>query len=224
MNKDYDLMNNNKVKVVGNITKAPSFSHEMYGENFYEFEIEVPRLSLSSDYIPVTISARLMNEADISVGKLIAVSGQFRSYNKLIDGKSRLMLTIFVREILHDETQYTNSIEITGYVCKEPIFRVTPFKREITDILIAVNRSYNKSDYLPCIAWGRNARFIKDLNVGDKVNLCGRIQSRAYTKKTDDNVENKVAYEVSLSRITHVINDASIVVDYCKDEKITKII
>lgn len=223
MNKDFDLMNNNKVTVVGNVTKMPIFSHEMYGENFYEFEVEVPRLSLSSDFIPVTISSRLLSIADINIGKKIALSGQFRSYNKLIDGKSRLMLTIFVREILHEEMEYTNSIEITGYVCKEPIFRITPFKREITDILIAVNRSYNKSDYLPCIAWGRNARFIKDLRVGDKVNLSGRIQSRAYTKKTDDSVENKVAYEVSLSRIVHVFCNEGMN-EYCNNEKITKII
>ena len=223
MNKDFDLMNNNKVTVVGNVTKMPIFSHEMYGENFYEFEVEVPRLSLSSDFIPVTISSRLLSIADINIGKKIALSGQFRSYNKLIDGKSRLMLTIFVREILHEEMEYTNNIEITGYVCKEPIFRVTPFKREITDILIAVNRSYNKSDYLPCIAWGRNARFIKDLRVGDKVNLSGRIQSRAYTKKTDDSVENKVAYEVSLSRIVHVACNEGME-EYCNNEKITKII
>ncbi len=223
MNKDFDLMNNNKVTVVGNVTKMPIFSHEMYGENFYEFEVEVPRLSLSSDFIPVTISSRLLSIADINIGKKIALSGQFRSYNKLIDGKSRLMLTIFVREILHEEMEYTNSIEITGYVCKEPIFRITPFKREITDILIAVNRSYNKSDYLPCIAWGRNARFIKDLRVGDKVNLSGRIQSRAYTKKTDDSVENKVAYEVSLSRIVHVSCNEGMD-EYCNNEKITKII
>lgn len=223
MNKDFDLMNNNKVTVVGNVTKMPIFSHEMYGENFYEFEVEVPRLSLSSDFIPVTISSRLLSIADINIGKKIALSGQFRSYNKIIDGKSRLMLTIFVREILHEEMEYTNSIEITGYVCKEPIFRITPFKREITDILIAVNRSYNKSDYLPCIAWGRNARFIKDLRVGDKVNLNGRIQSRAYTKKTDDSVENKVAYEVSLSRIVHVFCNEGMN-EYCNNEKITKII
>ena len=223
MNKDFDLMTNNKVTVVGNVTKMPIFSHEMYGENFYEFEVEVPRLSLSSDFIPVTISSRLLSIADINIGKKIALSGQFRSYNKLIDGKSRLMLTIFVREILHEEMEYTNSIEITGYVCKEPIFRITPFKREITDILIAVNRSYNKSDYLPCIAWGRNARFIKDLRVGDKVNLSGRIQSRAYTKKTDDSVENKVAYEVSLSRIVHVSCNEGMD-EYCNNEKITKII
>ena len=140
----------------------------------------------------------------IQVGNVISIKGQFRSYNKSDDTKSHLMLTVFVREVTTEQKDMpTNIIEINGFICKSPIYRTTPFKREICDVLIAVNRAYNKSDYLPCIAWGRNARFIKDAAVGDKVNLVGRIQSRVYQKKLEDgNVEDRVAYEVSVGRIT----------------------
>ena len=221
---NYEQLNNNIVTLSGEILDDPKYSHEIYNEGFYEFNLKVMRLSDAFDIIPVTVSERLLEEYNLKKGKMMSGKGQFRSFNKMEDDKSRLMLTMFIREIEdYNPNINPNQIDIVGYVCKEPIFRITPFKREITDILIAVNRSYNKSDYLPCIAWGRNARFIKDLRVGDKVNLSGRIQSRAYTKKTDDSVENKVAYEVSLSRIVHVACNEGMD-EYCNNEKITKII
>ena len=194
---------NNIVTLQGTVTDEPVFSHELYGESFYEFHLKVSRLSETHDIIPITISNRLMQEQDVTVGNELNIMGQFRSYNKLVDGKSKLMLTVFVLEFVSPEDIFSpNEIEITGYICKEPIYRVTPFKREICDLLIAVNRSYNKSDYLPCIAWGRNARYIRSFNIGDKVTVIGRIQSREYTKKLDnDQVVTKVAYEVSLSKI-----------------------
>ncbi len=199
---DYNLLKNNKVTIAGEIISEPTFSHETYGEKFYEFNLKVSRLSDIFDVIPVTISERLIMGEQIGIGSQISGSGQFRSYNKLEDGKSKLMLTVFIRELLpYSETDNPNSIEIIGYVCKQPIFRTTPFKREIADVLLAVNRSYNKSDYLPCIAWGRNARFVKNFSVGDKVAVSGRIQSREYQKKIGDEVVTKVAYEVSLSRV-----------------------
>ena len=194
-------MKNNKVFIAGEIVSEPKFSHQVYNEKFYEFDLKVCRLSDSYDIIPVTISEKLISD-DIKVGKKLCINGQFRSYNKLEDNKSKLMLTVFIREILpYTESENPNSIEITGYVCKEPVFRTTPFKREISDVLLAVNRSYNKSDYLPCIAWGRNARYVKNFEVGDKVVVSGRIQSRDYQKKVNDELITKTAYEVSLSKV-----------------------
>lgn len=199
---DYNLLNNNRVNIAGEVVSDLQFSHESYGEKFYELSLKVARLSDIFDIIPVTISERLMIDNKISIGSKISGSGQFRSYNKLEDGKSKLMLTVFLRELLpYAESDNPNVIDIVGYVCKEPVFRTTPFKREIADVLIAVNRSYNKSDYLPCIAWGRNARFVNNLSVGDKVSVSGRIQSREYQKKIGDEVVTKTAYEVSLNRV-----------------------
>ena len=200
---NYEQMNNNKVYVYGEIVSNAEFSHEVYGEGFYNMTIKIERLSSQCDFIPITISERLLREEGLKVGDMVALKGQFRSYNKQIDGKSKLALTIFVREIVPKIENYpTNVIELSGYICKEPIYRTTPFNREICDVLIAVNRAYNKSDYIPCIAWGRNARFVKSINVGEKVVLQGRIQSREYQKKINDyTVENKVAYEISISKI-----------------------
>jgi single-stranded DNA-binding protein len=200
---NFEQMNNNKVTLLGKVVNKPVLSHEIFGEKFYECDLEVQRLSNYSDIIPITISERLINE-NFKEGNLIAVKGQFRSYNKQENEKSKLMLTVFVRELLpYTDKINSNVVELTGYICKEPVFRTTPFKREICDVLIAVNRSYNKSDYLPCIAWGRNAKFINECKVGDKVNLTGRIQSRVYQKKINDSdVVNKVAYEISLNKIS----------------------
>lgn len=201
---DFEQMNNNKVTLSGEVVTEPKFSHEMYGEGFYEFDLKVKRLSNSYDVIPVTVSERLLNENDVKLGAKICGKGQFRSYNKLDENKSKLMLTMFLREFLpYDKASDINVIEITGYVCKDPIYRTTPFKREICDLLLAVNRNYNKSDYLPCIAWGRNAKYVKNFSVGDKVNVIGRVQSREYQKKLDnDEIVTKTAFEVSLSKIS----------------------
>lgn len=198
---NYELMNNNIVTLSGHIEGEPKYSHTMFGEGFYETFINVPRLSDQSDMIPLTISERLL--ADERMGTTITITGQLRSYNKIIDGRSRLLLTVFVRDILDfDPEKNPNTIDITGFVCKQPVYRTTPFKREICDVLLAVNRAYNKSDYLPCIAWGRNARFVKDIEIGEKLVVNGRVQSRSYQKVFDDGtIINKVAYEVSVNRI-----------------------
>lgn len=200
-----NLMNNNVVNLSGKISAEPIFSHQVFGEGFYETVMEVERLSSQKDMIPITISERLMQEVDLEEGDFLTIEGQFRSYNKVIDGKSKLMLTVFVRECKENlDREDVNSVELTGYVCKPPIFRTTPFKREIADVLIAVNRAYNKSDYIPCIAWGRNARFASRLGIGDKVSLVGRIQSREYQKALENGeVETRTAYEISISRISY---------------------
>ncbi len=199
---NYELMENNKVFLRGTVASAPVFSHESFGEGFYEVFINIERLSNNFDTIPVIISEKLLDNSFV-VGNLVAVQGQFRSYNKFVDGKSKLILNVFVRSVVEiDYSMNPNLVEISGFICKEPVFRTTPFGREICDVLIAVNRSYNKSDYLPAIAWGRNARYLKNFVVGQKVSIIGRIQSREYQKKLDDDcVETRVAYEISINKI-----------------------
>ena len=201
---NYEELANNKVFLSGEVLTAPVYSHEVFGEGFYEFKLSVLRLSNQTDILPVTASERLLGETPITVGKRISVSGQFRSYNKLTDNHSKLMLTVFARTIDdYDEELNPNTIELDGYICKKPMYRTTPFKREICDMLLAVNRAYNKSDYIPCIAWGRNARFVNTLDVGEHIMLSGRIQSREYAKLlSDGSQETRTAYEVSVSRLS----------------------
>ena len=200
---NYVTEKNNKVYVMGEIVSDAIFSHEIYGEGFYEFFVKINRLSGQADVLPITLSERLIQDGMLEKGKTICAEGQFRSYNKLENGKSRLMLTVFVRELLKEiPDRNPNNILLSGYICKPPVYRTTPFNREIADVLVAVNRAYNKSDYIPCIAWGRNARFVKNLGVGDRVAISGRIQSREYQKRyTDDDVRTMTAYEVSVSKL-----------------------
>ena len=200
---NYVTEKNNRVQVTGEIVSDAVFSHEVYGEGFYEFFVEIKRLSGQADILPVTLSERLIQGGMLAKGKTLCAVGQFRSYNKLENGKSRLMLTVFVRELLDQTTEKNpNNILLSGYICKPPVYRTTPFNREIADVLVAVNRAYNKSDYIPCIAWGRNARFVKNLSVGDRVAISGRIQSREYQKRfSDTDVKTMTAYEVSVSKL-----------------------
>ncbi|MDE5896281.1 MAG: single-stranded DNA-binding protein [Clostridia bacterium] len=200
---DYNSEKNNKVYFMGEIVSEAKFSHEVYGEGFYEFFVKVMRLSGQADVLPVTISERLIQGYDFKIGSTICALGQFRSYNKLENGRSRLMLTVFVREIVESAPSGNpNSIVLSGYICKPPVYRTTPFNREIADLLVAVNRAYNKSDYIPCIAWGRNARFVQNLKVGDRIALSGRIQSREYQKRlSETEAVTMTAYEVSVSKL-----------------------
>ena len=201
-----NIIDNNVVTISGKIASELDFSHEVYGEGFYMFLVEVSRLSDSTDLIPVTVSDRLVEKSKLEIGTLIEVEGQFRSYNNYQEEGSKLILTVFAREIIFIDNESNirnpNQIYLNGFICKRPVYRTTPFGREITDILIAVNRPYNKSDYIPCIAWGRNARFAQALNVGDCIKVWGRVQSRKYQKKFDTGqVANKTAYEVSVTKI-----------------------
>ncbi len=197
---------NNQIRLVGTIVSEKTFSHEVYGEGFYSFDLEVPRLSDTSDIIPVIVSERLLSGFDFYVGQKVVIDGQYRSYNNMVNEKNKLVLTVFVKEIRlqveEDQNQNSNEIILNGFICKKPIYRTTPFGREIADILLAVNRAYNKSDYIPCIAWGRNARFCQNLEVGQSVKVFGRIQSRQYEKKLEDgSSEIRRAYEVSVSKM-----------------------
>lgn len=224
---DLEINKSNVATLCGKVLTKPEYTHELYGEGFYEFMLGVDRLSDYEDKIPITISEKLIKENKIDIGKKILLKGQLRSYNKLVEGRSKLILTVFAREVFFEETiEASNTIELSGYICKEPIYRTTPFNREICDILIAVNRAYNKSDYLPCIAWGRNARFIRDCRVGEKVFISGRIQSREYQKKFDDgNVETRVAYEISVNKINleaanlEILHDSASQID---EERVNK--
>lgn len=200
---NYELMENNKVFLKGEVVSSATFSHEVFGEGFYELNLKVKRLSNNFDIIPITVSERLLVDNAFDIGKMVSIKGQFRSYNKVVENRSKLLLTVFVRELIElDDGINPNIIELSGFICKEPIYRTTPFKREICDVLLAVNRAYNKSDYLPCIAWGRNARFVKNIKIGQKVSVIGRIQSREYQKKVSESESLvKTAYEISISKI-----------------------
>ena len=193
----------NIIMLCGTVAEEAVFSHEVFGESFYTFKMEIKRLSGQKDILPVMVSERLMTGKEIKQGKRFSITGQLRSYNIITDNKSKLQLQTFVREITEDETnEDTNAIVIDGYICKPPVYRVTPFSREIADILIAVNRAYGKSDYIPSICWGRNARYCRELEVGSGIHVEGRLQSREYQKKIDeDNVISKIAYEVSVSKL-----------------------
>lgn len=200
------VIENNRVTIIGEVVSEFKFSHEVYGEGFYTVDISVSRLSNSVDIIPLMVSERLIDVTEDLRGMMVEASGQFRSYNRHEENKNRLVLSIFVREMEflndYDDEISTNQIFLDGYICKPPVYRKTPLGREIADILIAVNRPYGKSDYIPCIAWGRNARFAAGFEVGGHIQIYGRIQSREYVKRiSEDECERRVAYEVSVSKI-----------------------
>lgn len=205
----------NTVKILGKVSGEREYSHEVFGEKFYNLNLEVPRLSDSVDILPITIPERLLINIDFTIGEYVIIEGQLRSYNRFIDGANRLILTIFAREIyipdeeeLLETLRIPNEIYLDGYICKTPVYRTTPFGREITDILLAVNRAYNKSDYIPSIAWGRNARFCENLIIGDHIKIWGRIQSRTYQKRMETGeAESRVAYEVSITKLEFVEDD-----------------
>ena len=200
------VIENNQVTVMGEIVGDFTYSHEIFGEGFYMVDVQVQRLSESFDIIPVMVSERLLDVSMDYKGMLISVNGQFRSYNRHEERKNRLVLSVFAREIDFveeiEESSGTNQIFLDGYICKEPVYRKTPLGREIADLLLAVNRPYGKSDYIPCICWGRNARYASNFRVGERCAIWGRIQSREYMKKLDEEtIERRVAFEVSVSKL-----------------------
>ncbi|NLK75943.1 MAG: single-stranded DNA-binding protein [Clostridiales bacterium] len=203
------VFDNNQVSIAGEVISEFTFSHDVFGEGFYILEAEVPRLSSSADLIPIMVSERLIDVKQDYRGKFVEVIGQFRSYNRHEENRNKLVLSVFAREIkIVDELSSDvkpNHIFLDGFVCKPPIYRKTPLGREIADVLLAVNRPYGKSDYIPCICWGRNARYAETFNVGGHVQLWGRIQSREYQKKISENeFEKRIAYEVSVSKLEYL--------------------
>ena len=206
-------LENNQVTIIGEVVSDFTYNHEIYGEGFYMMELKVERLSNSHDIIPVMISERLIDITKDYKGQFMEVEGQFRSYNRHDERKNKLVLSVFAREANFveldeenmPESNKTNSIYLDGYICKEPIYRKTPLGREIADLLLAVNRPYGKSDNIPCISWGRNARYAGNFKVGERVQVWGRIQSREYMKRLDEeNMEKRIAYEVSVSKLETV--------------------
>ena len=223
---DTNYLENNYLTLVGRVTGEKTFSHEIYGEKFYRFSLSIARLSGNADIIPITVSERLISDDTLSEGKKLLIKGQFRSYNSFENEKNKLVLTVFAKDVQElpeaatqaqegensEETpkkdEMTNEVVLIGFVCKKPIYRQTPFGREIADLLLAVNRAYNKSDYIPTIAWGRNARFCQNIEVGAQVKIVGRVQSRQYEKKHEDgSVETKTAYEVSVCSLELLSED-----------------
>ena len=199
----------NVIHLRGHICQSLTFGHELFGEQFYVTTMRVPRLSGAEDFLPITLSERLLLDAPITVGSAVCLEGQLRSYNKVVEGVGRLLITAFAQRLLPaDDEENPNRVQLIGALCKPPSYRTTPFGREIADLMLAVNRSYGKSDYIPCITWGRTARYAANLKIGDKVQLVGRFQSRNYQKQLPDgSMLNKVAYEVSVSRLAAMKDD-----------------
>lgn len=202
------VIENNRVSIVGEIVSDFRYSHQVYGEGFYIVDVAVSRLSELSDVIPLMVSERLVDVTESCIGRLVETSGQFRSYNRHEGLKNKLVLSVFVREWEfvdeNPEAGKTNQIYLDGFICKEPVYRKTPLGREIADLLIAVNRPYGKSDYIPCIAWGRNARFASTFEVGGKIQVWGRVQSREYVKKiSEEETQKRTAYEISVSKLEY---------------------
>ena len=191
---------NNNVQLIGTVNKKPIFNHCIFGENIYKTSLIINRESGIYDEIPICISERLIDISLIVPGIRIKIDGRYSSYNLKEDDKSSLVLYVFTNniEIVDDNFEDFNCINIYGSICKHPTFRKTPLGREISDVMIAVNRSYGKSDYIPCICWNRNARYVSRLNIGSQIHIVGRIQSREYNKTN----ENRVAYEVSVNQIS----------------------
>ncbi len=200
---------NNTINLIGEIIDDYKVSHEVFGEVFYSFKVKINRLSEQVDYLPIIVSERIFEKENMSIGNIVKVSGQVRSYNKFIEeeNRNRLIISVFVNdiEVVDQDEKLSQEVIINGFICKPPVYRTTPFGREISDMLLAVNRAYNKSDYIPCIAWGRNAKYTSKLEVGENIIVTGRLQSRIYNKK-DENGEaiEKVAYEISVSKIEKV--------------------
>ena len=203
------MIENNTIELCGVIASTPELNHKTYGENFYGFRLSCSRKSTEKDMLPIIVSDRLVEIKALQVDKRISVKGQVRTFNKHIsDDKRKLLIMVFARDVREVEEEsesapeFNNNVKLSGYICKPPVYRVTPKGREIADVLIAVNRTYGKSDYIPCITWGRNARYTGNLDVGTRVDVEGRLQSREYTKKLDDGTEEiRTAYEISVSRI-----------------------
>lgn len=213
-----DYEKTNLVVVSGKVVAEPEFSHELIGgEKFYECYLEVRRLSGAVDTIPVTVSQKIiMTEPELfKLGSQVEINGEFRSHNREEEGRSKLLLSVFCKQVKQQEGADKNIIKLDGYVCKPTNFRTTPFNRQINDILLAVNRPlYKKTDYIPLIAWGRNAIFAQKFQVGDRVIAEGRIQSRQFIKNIDGVEQTKTAYEISVQDLSLADEDVAAHIEY----------
>ena len=188
---------NNQITLRGTLVDLPAFSHENHGRRFYRFYLEVPRLSGTVDILPVVAEKHILNEIDLSGGEMLTVSGQIRTHNSRSDGVRRLLIFVYALKIVAEDGEPINDVQLDGLICKEPVYRRTPLGRDICDMMLAVPRGFHRADYLPCILWGRTAQEMADCCVRDQVRIVGRLQSRVYTKVTENGTEERTAYEVS---------------------------
>ena len=187
----------NHILLRGTLGSAPRFSHENHGLRFFRFLLEVPRLSGVADILPVVAEEELLGSTDLSEGDMITVTGQIRSHNIRAEGRRQLKVFVFARSILCEEGEPINQVILEGPLCREPNYRRTPLGREICDVMLAVPRAFHRADYLPCILWGRTAQEASRCITGNRVLICGRLQSRVYTKVTENGPEERTTYEIS---------------------------
>lgn len=187
----------NIITLRGELVGLPAFSHENHGRRFHRFELNVPRLSGAVDTLPIVAEEQLLNTLDLSGGEMIAVTGQIRSHNIRTDGSRRLLIFVFAASLTAEDGEPINDVMLEGPLCREPTYRRTPLGREICDVMLAVPRAFRRADYLPCILWGRTAQEVSVCHTRDRIRICGRLQSRSYTKLTADGPVERVAYEIS---------------------------
>jgi len=187
----------NIVILRGELLALPQFSHENHNKRFFRFTLAVPRLSGTVDYLPIVADEALLNAIDLSAGELLRVEGQVRSHNLRENGLRKLLIFVFATSIVCEDGEPINDVILAGPLCRQPTYRRTPLGREICDVMLAVPRAFRRADYLPCILWGRTANEIATCHTSDRIRICGRLQSRIYTKQTDDGPEQRTAYEIS---------------------------
>lgn len=190
----------NQIRLRGSLLGLPEFSHENHGRRFCRFTLEVPRLSGTVDLLPVIAPEALVGELDPFDGEMLCVTGQVRSHDRREETRRRLMIFVFASEIKSDSGEPENSVHVEGIVCREPVLRRTPLGREICDVMLAAPRAFHRCDYLPCILWGRTAQEAALCRVQDRLHIDGRLQSRAYTKRTEQGAQERTAYEISALR------------------------
>ena len=187
----------NHITLRGTLASLPQFSHENHGRRFFRFLLEVPRLSGTVDTLPVIAEEGILNSFGLSDGEMLTVAGQVRSHNVRNDGKRHLLIFVFANAIICEDGEPINDCVLEGPICREPTYRRTPLGREICDVMLAVPRAFKRADYLPCILWGRTALEVSRCHTRDRVQICGRLQSRSYTKVTENGSEERTAYEIS---------------------------
>ena len=187
----------NCITIRGSLQQLPQFSHDNHGHRFCKFYLEVPRLSGAVDILPVISRQELMDTLDPTAGSMLTITGQIRSHNQHIDGKRRLMIFVFAATITTEDGEPINDVILEGTLCKDPIYRRTPLGREISDVMLAIPRAFRRADYLPCILWGRTAQEVSVCRTRDRIRICGRLQSRVYTKMTESSCEERTTYEIS---------------------------
>lgn len=187
----------NYITIRGSLLELPVFSHENHGRRFYRFTLEVARLSGTLDLLPVIAEEQLISALDPCGGEMLTVTGQIRSHNRRTETSRQLLIFIFATGIVAEDGESINDVILEGLLCREPTYRRTPLGREICDVMLAVPRAFRRADYLPCILWGRTAQEIARCHTRDRIRICGRLQSRVYTKLTESGSVERTAYEVS---------------------------